>query len=115
MARVGAFIWALFITVALIACNTSHGEILGANWGTQSSHIISPSVVVGLLKDNGIKQIKLFDADSWTLKALAGTGIEVMVAIPNKDLEQVGSLKNAKKWVEKNVTAYLHDGGVDIR
>ncbi|RVW55228.1 Glucan endo-1,3-beta-glucosidase 8 [Vitis vinifera] len=80
-----------------------------------ASHILQPSIVVRLLKDNGINKVKLFDADSWTVNALAGSGIEVMVGIPNKDLQRYNSYKKAKHWVEKNVTKHLYDGGVDIR
>ena len=114
MARAGAFVWA-FLSVVLLAFNTSHGDALGVNWGTQASHILQPSIVVRLLKDNGINKVKLFDADSWTVNALAGSGIEVMVGIPNKDLQRYNSYKKAKHWVEKNVTKHLYDGGVDIR
>ncbi|KAK9187960.1 hypothetical protein WN944_019359 [Citrus x changshan-huyou] len=39
-----------------------------------------------MLKDNGISKVKLFDADQDTMTTLAGSDIEVMVAIPNKEL-----------------------------
>ncbi|XP_057423532.1 F-box/kelch-repeat protein At1g57790-like [Lotus japonicus] len=38
------------------------------------------------MKDNGIQKVELFDADDSTMDALAGSGIEVMVTIPNKQL-----------------------------
>ena len=62
---------------------------LGVNWGTMASHQLPPSTVVRMLQDNGIKKVKLFDADAEPLGALAGSGIEVMVAIPNKMLDMM--------------------------
>ncbi|KAK9271919.1 hypothetical protein L1049_002285 [Liquidambar formosana] len=101
---------------AIILVSANLADAIGVNWGTQSSHLIHPSIVVGMLKDNGIKKVKLFDADSWTVSALAGSGIEVMVAIPNNQLVHLsGSYSHAKDWVKENVTKHLYSGGVDIR
>lgn len=87
---------------------------IGVNWGSQSSHPLNPSIVVGMLKDNGIKQAKLFDADGWTVSAFAGSGIEVMVGIPNNQLKDLANhYGKAKDWVKDNVTKQIND--VDIR
>ncbi|KAK1645440.1 hypothetical protein QYE76_063245 [Lolium multiflorum] len=90
-------------------------EALGVNWGTMASHQLPPSTVVRMLQDNGIKKVKLFDADSGPLEALAGTGIEVMVAIPNVMLDMMTDYDTAREWVHKNVSAYSFDGGVNIK
>ena len=88
---------------------------LGVNWGTMASHQLPPSTVVRMLQDNGIKKVKLFDADAEPLGALAGSGIEVMVAIPNKMLDMMTDYDTAREWVHKNVSAYNFGGGVNIR
>lgn len=44
-------------------------------------HKLPPKVVAQILEDDGIKKVKLFDADESSMSALAGTDIEVMVAI----------------------------------
>ncbi|KAL2923214.1 Glucan endo-1 3-beta-glucosidase 8 [Bienertia sinuspersici] len=90
-------------------------EGLGVNWGTQANHKLPPNTVVKLLKDNGIQKVKLFDADESTLGALSGSNIEVMVAIPNGELDAMQDYKRAKKWVELNVTRYNFKGGVNIK
>ncbi|KAL5216981.1 hypothetical protein ABZP36_017665 [Zizania latifolia] len=90
-------------------------QALGMNWGTQASHPLSPKIVAQLFKDNGIKKVKLFDADQDTLSALAGTGIEVMVAIPNVMLDVMTDYDTAKEWVRHNVSRYNFDGGVTIK
>lgn len=101
-----------FMLVATINGATNN---LGVNWGNIASNPLPPGNVVEMLKDNGIKKVKLFDADSYTLNHLAGTGIEVMVAIPNDMLERMNDYDNAEDWVKKNVSKHLRDGGVDIR
>lgn len=103
----------LVVLVLLSSCSVIDG--LGVNWGTQASHPLPPNTVVQMLKDNGIKKVKLFDADSNTLSALAGSGIEVMVAIPNDMLAIMTDPDNAKNWVSRNVSRYLFSGGVDIK
>lgn len=99
----------------LAAVAVTAADALGMNWGTQASHPLSPRIVVQMLKDNGIKKVKLFDADDATLNALAGTDIEVMVAIPNNLLDLMTSEKNAREWVRHNVSRYHFDGGVNIK
>ncbi|XP_072992052.1 glucan endo-1,3-beta-glucosidase 8-like [Typha latifolia] len=88
---------------------------LGVNWGTMATHKLPPKTIVQMLQDNGIKKVKLFDSDKFTMSALAGTGIEVMIAVPNDMLSTMNSYNAAKKWVKKNVVRYNFDGGVNIK
>ncbi|XP_023540760.1 glucan endo-1,3-beta-glucosidase 8-like isoform X2 [Cucurbita pepo subsp. pepo] len=110
MGRLGFLKWVLLIGV--LGCCV---EGLGVNWGTMTNHKLPPKTIVRMLKDNGIQKVKLFDADQSTMGALAGTGIEVMVAIPNDQLSAMGDYKRAQKWVQRNVTRYNFDGGVTIK
>lgn len=81
---------------------------IGANWGQQSTNRLPPDTVVRLLRENGIQKVKLFDSDFDTLRALAGSGIEVMVGIPNDMLSTfASSSKAAEKWVSQNITRHL--------
>ena len=88
---------------------------VGVNWGTMMSHPIHPSAVVEMLRANGVDRVKLFDADPWTVAALAGSGVQAMLAAPN---DQVASLardpRRARDWVRHNVTANIN-AGVDVR
>ncbi|KAF7840483.1 glucan endo-1,3-beta-glucosidase 5-like [Senna tora] len=89
---------------------------IGVNWGTVSFHKLRPSTVVDLLKDNRIPKVKLFEAEADVLVALRGTGIQVMVGIPNEMLSMLGSSPSAADlWVRQNVSAYIGKNGADIR
>lgn len=103
------------IWVFVVGLLGSVAEGIGVNWGTQATHPLSPKIVVQLLKDNGFNKVKLFDADASAMKALAGSGIEVMVAIPNNMLDTMTSYDAAKQWVKRNVTRYNFSGGVNIK
>ncbi|KAM0971322.1 hypothetical protein ACFX13_019529 [Malus domestica] len=108
-------VWWLYSVMLGIWVDLDLVQGFGVNWGQMSSHPLPPNNVVKMLKDNGIKKVKLFDADPTTMKALSGTGIDVMVGIPNEKLNKIAhDYATARKWVKQNVTAYLHDGGVTI-
>ena len=89
---------------------------IGVNWGTLSFHKMKPSTVVDLLKDNNIQKVKLFEADPLVLRALMGSGIQVMVGIPNEMLATLSSSPAAADlWIRQNVSSYIGKGGADIR
>lgn len=89
---------------------------IGVNWGTQATHPLPLSTTVELLKDNGFQKVKLFDADSATLSSLRGSGMEIMVGIPNEMLYSLAaSVEAAEQWVEKNVSAHVSSNSVNIR
>lgn len=104
-----------FLSLVVFLVLTGYVEGLGVNWGTMATHKLPPDTVVQLLKDNGIQKVKLFDAEQSTMSALAGTNIEVMVAIPNDQLQVMTNYGRAKEWVRRNVTRYNFNGGVNIK
>ncbi|KAL5974241.1 hypothetical protein ACLOJK_030905 [Asimina triloba] len=111
----GWFSWVCGIVTGLL-CLVSSVSGIGANWGTQCSHPLSPDRVVRLLRENRIQKVKLFDAESNTLRALGGSGIEVMVGIPNDMLYRLAtSVKAAEDWVAKNVSSPISSHNVNIK
>ncbi|TVU20473.1 hypothetical protein EJB05_36681, partial [Eragrostis curvula] len=95
--------------------SASGAAAVGVNWGTMMSHPINPPAVVEMLRANGVDRVKLFDADPWTVAALAGSGVQAMLAAPNDQLASLAhDPRRAREWVRHNVTANL-DAGVDVR
>ncbi|CAA0831915.1 Glucan endo-1-3-beta-glucosidase 5 [Striga hermonthica] len=91
-------------------------DCIGANWGTQATHPLPPRAVARLLRGNGFQKVKLFDAEDGVLRALSGSGIEVMVGIPNDMLATMAqSMSAADLWVQNNVSAQISSNNVDIR
>lgn len=112
MAR--AAVLACLLSIMLVSIDIAQGY--GINWGSMTTHPLPPKKVVAMLKENGFKKVKLFDAEPSMMDALAGSGLEVMVGIPNDKLSELASdYGSAKAWVKHNVTSYLYDGGVAIK
>lgn len=114
------FLTAPFPTTAilflLLASLSVVESAIGVNWGTISTHRLPPETVVNLLKDNRISKVKLFDADPSVLRALKGSGIEVMVGIPNDMLALLSTSPAASdSWISQNISRYMVKGGVNIK
>lgn len=104
--------------IVICWCTALRGaeSAIGVNWGILSFHKLKPSIVVHLLKDNKISKVKLFDADPDCIQALMGSGIQVMLGIPNEMLPLFSSSTDASDlWVRRNVSRYVVKNGVDIR
>lgn len=66
-----------------------------------------PTQVVALLKAQQIRHVRLYDADRAMLVALANTGIQVMISVPNEQILGIGqSNSTAANWVSQNVVAH---------
>lgn len=86
------------------------GPFVGVNIGTDVSNLLSPSDLVGLLKLQKIRHVRLYDADPALLAAMANTSIEVVLGIPNNQLLAIGSSNDtAAAWVRRNVLAHYPD------
>ncbi|CAL5185525.1 unnamed protein product [Lathyrus oleraceus] len=108
--------WVIVIMMMSDILVWNYVEGLGVNWGTQATHPLKADTIVEMLKDNGIGKVKLFDADDETMSALGGSGIEVMVGIPNNQLLEMSNYDRALQWVRKNITRYnFKSGGVNIK
>ncbi|EEF37353.1 glucan endo-1,3-beta-glucosidase 5 [Ricinus communis] len=105
-----------YLIIVLLDYTIGAESGIGVNWGTVSFRKLKPSTVVDLLKDNNIQKVKLFDTDPDVMKALVGSGIQVMVGIPNEMLASLSSSTAVSDmWVRQNISTYLVKGGVDIR
>ncbi|XP_039044792.1 glucan endo-1,3-beta-glucosidase 4-like [Hibiscus syriacus] len=84
------------------------GAFVGVNIGTDVSSMPSASDVVAIVKAHQITHIRLYDADSHMLKALAGSRIEVTVSVTNEEVLGIGeSGSAAAAWINKNVASYV--------
>ncbi|KAJ6795358.1 glucan endo-1,3-beta-glucosidase 4 isoform X1 [Iris pallida] len=96
----------ILLLMALLA--NASGSFIGINIGTEISNLPSTSNIISILKTQDIKHVRLLDADHQMLTALANTGIEVMVSVPNDQLLKVGeSRSEAADWINKNIAPYL--------
>ncbi|KAL5659103.1 hypothetical protein ACJX0J_032266, partial [Zea mays] len=81
--------------------------VVGVSYGRLGNDLPGTASVVKLLKKSGITSVRLYDANSKVLKALANTGITVMVMLPNDKLAAAAAdPSSARRWVRRNVAAY---------
>ncbi|RXH70330.1 hypothetical protein DVH24_007586 [Malus domestica] len=110
--------WTRILITPLIRFSTAIGlleewqditdAVIGVNLGTDVSDMPSPTQVMALLKAQNIRHIRLYDADRAMLLALANTGIQVTISVPNEQLLGIGqSNATAANWVARNVIAHV--------
>lgn len=87
---------------------------IGIDWGRLASQRMVPSMVVDMLLQNGIKEVKLFSTSSNVLQAFVDTDIGVTVTIPNEDLGKINDINSAKTWIEDNIVPFIQNN-VKIR
>ncbi|XP_075489794.1 glucan endo-1,3-beta-glucosidase 14-like isoform X1 [Primulina tabacum] len=80
----------------------------GVNYGRIADNIPPPESVVTLLKAAKIKNIRIYDPDHGVLRAFKGSGIELIVGLPNEFLRDMSiGLDHAMAWVKENVEPFL--------
>ncbi|XP_074359182.1 putative glucan endo-1,3-beta-glucosidase A6 [Apium graveolens] len=92
------------------AIGTPLTSIVGVNYGRRGNNIQSPYQTIRLLKNMNVTFVKLYDADSETLRLLSKTNIQVSVMVPNEQISNIASNQSqANLWVHDNVLDYYPD------
>nr|GMD08681.1 glucan endo-1,3-beta-D-glucosidase-like [Ipomoea batatas] len=96
-----------FVSVFDRFCVSGSQSFIGVNYGTYADNLPAPAQTSKLLQSTSIGKVRLYAADPAILKALAGTGIGVVLGTGNGDIPKLASdPKFATQWVESNVLAY---------
>ncbi|OMP00066.1 Glycoside hydrolase, family 17 [Corchorus olitorius] len=105
------FLWLLlFFSVIYSPVSASHSVTwtYGVNYGRIADNLPPPEGVVTLLKAAKINHIRIYDADHSVLQAFKGSGIEIIVGLPNEFLRDISIGEDrAMNWVKENVEAFL--------
>lgn len=97
-----------FFAVLLVSSNIfAEAGTAGVNYGRNGNNLPSPTEVVKLLRSRNVDRIRLFSPDSDALNALQGSGIQVVLGVPNPDVQRIGNDPEfARNWVNNNVLAF---------
>ncbi|RWW19403.1 hypothetical protein GW17_00016549 [Ensete ventricosum] len=106
---------ALFLVLHLVPFSsiTAAAAIsVGVNYGAYANNLPPPVQVAAFLKDRTfIDRVKLFDANPDMIRAFAGTGISLMITVPNGDIPSLASRSSAASpaasaWVASHVAPF---------
>ncbi|XP_027331264.1 glucan endo-1,3-beta-glucosidase 7-like isoform X2 [Abrus precatorius] len=88
--------------------NTANSEsFIGVNYGQVADNLPPPSLTAKLLQSTSIGKVRLYGSDPAIIKALANTGIGIVIGAANGDIPALASDPNfAKSWINSNVVPY---------
>ncbi|XP_039032964.1 glucan endo-1,3-beta-glucosidase 7-like [Hibiscus syriacus] len=97
----------LLLALLLLVNKAKSQLFIGVNYGQVADNLPSPSSTAKLLQSTSIQKVRLYGSDPAIIKALANTGIGIVIATANGDIPALASDPNfAKTWVNANVVAY---------
>lgn len=89
-----------------IACAGSE-PFIGINYGNLGDNLPSPEDTVKLLQSTSNQKIRLYSPDIPMIKALANSGIDIVVGTQNSEIPALASDPNAAKtWINTNVLPF---------
>ncbi|KAJ3670662.1 hypothetical protein LUZ60_008088 [Juncus effusus] len=87
---------------SLVQGSKLHG--FGVNYGTLGDNLPVPKESVRLIRKLNVGSVKIYDANSTILSALAGTGILVSIMVPNEIIPTIAANQSAADtWIISNV------------
>ncbi|KAI9124002.1 hypothetical protein K1719_005302 [Acacia pycnantha] len=90
-------------------------SFVGVNYGQFADNLPPPEATVKLLQSTTITKVRLYGADPAILKALANSGIGVVIAASNGDIPNLASgPAAATQWINANVRPYYPATNITI-
>ncbi|XP_060168394.1 glucan endo-1,3-beta-D-glucosidase isoform X1 [Lycium barbarum] len=97
----------VFLVLLQFLSSAESQAFIGINYGQVADNLPPPSETVKLIQSTSIEKVRLYGADPAIIKALANTGIGIMIGASNGDIPALASDPNfAGQWVSSNVLAY---------
>ncbi|KAK1316015.1 Lichenase [Acorus calamus] len=99
-----------FLLALIFLATQTNAQTVGVCYGMLGDNLPQPSDVVNLYKSKNIGLMRLYSPDGSALNALRGSGIQVLLDVPNNNLQNLASSPSAASdWVQTNVRAYSPD------
>ncbi|CAI8606431.1 unnamed protein product [Vicia faba] len=94
--------------VLFLAFNFAYSDpFLGVNYGQLADNLPPPSATAKLLQTTAFEKVRLYGTDPAIIKALANTGIGIVIGAANGDIPALSSDPSfAKTWINTNVIPY---------
>ncbi|KAJ8564637.1 hypothetical protein K7X08_001097 [Anisodus acutangulus] len=82
---------------------------IGVCYGRVGTNLPPISKAINLIKSNGISRIRLFNPDPEELQPFSGTGIELLIGVPNEILPTLANnpVTTSIEWLQSNIFAHV--------
>lgn len=103
-----SFVWHLICLIFLFF-NSSAGSqsFIGVNYGQVADNLPPPAATAKLLQSTSIQKLRLYGADPAIIKALANTGVGIVIGASSGDIPALASDPNAAtQWINSNVLPF---------
>ncbi|XP_009801409.1 glucan endo-1,3-beta-glucosidase, acidic isoform X2 [Nicotiana sylvestris] len=103
------FLAAALVLVGLIMCSIQiiGAQSIGVCYGKAANNLPSDQDVINLYNANGIRKMRIYYPDKNIFKALNGSNIEIILGVPNQDLEALANSSIANGWVQDNIRSHF--------
>ncbi|XP_073153050.1 glucan endo-1,3-beta-glucosidase 8-like [Henckelia pumila] len=81
-------------------------SFIGINWGRLSSQTMLPSMVVDLLLQNEIKDVRIFQQRDNVLEAFYNSGIKATTGLANNVLDNYQNMSTVQWWIKNKILKY---------
>jgi len=99
----------------LSVCVAEPQSFIGVNYGQIADNLPPPAATANLLKSTTIGKVRLYGTDGAIIKALAGTGIGIVIGAANSEIPALASDPNsATAWVNSNVVPYYPASNITL-
>ncbi|KAI3439631.1 Glucan endo-1, partial [Psidium guajava] len=96
-----------FVVLSRTSCFANSQSFIGVNYGQVADNLPQPSATANLLQSTSIEKVRLYGTDPAIIRALANTGIGIVIGAANGDIPALANDPNfAKNWVNTNVVPF---------
>lgn len=108
-------IFFLLSLLALAFHSSNSQSYIGVNYGQVADNLPPPSATAKLLQSTSIGNVRLYGADSAIIKALANTGIGIVIGASSGEVPTLASDPNfATQWVNSNVKPFYPSSKITV-
>ncbi|TKY67554.1 Glucan endo-1,3-beta-glucosidase 7 [Spatholobus suberectus] len=101
------------ITTAM--CFAVSQPFIGINYGQVANNLPPPEASAKLLKSTTVGKVRLYGADPAIIKALANSGVEIVIGATNEIIPSLASdPESATQWVNANVLPYYPASNITL-
>uniref|UniRef100_A0A0D9ZBC6 glucan endo-1,3-beta-D-glucosidase n=1 Tax=Oryza glumipatula TaxID=40148 RepID=A0A0D9ZBC6_9ORYZ len=106
---------ALAVSLCCFVAASRAQSYIGVNYGEVADNLPAPEETAKLLKSTTISKVRLYGVDPGIMRALAGTGISLVVGVANGDIPSLAAdPAAASRWLAANVLPFVPASTISV-